>query len=261
MSMITREHGALREQVVAALRAEIIDGRLAPGEPLRTEVVMQRFGVSNSPLREAFAQLASEGLVVVQRNRGAQVAPLTREAAADVFRVGGLLLEYVLRWGLPRFVPGDVAVAAPGRARLRPRLPQRRPGSRRTPRPTASASSSSSGAAAASSRTFVPRAAAAAAAADPAARAAGLPRPSRARCTTRCSPRPRTATSRARSSRSARSGARSLGPSTSSATASSAAEGSSSTVVATHPSIVARCGASSAQGHQPQGRLGAAARR
>ncbi len=109
MSMITREHGALREQVVAALRAEIIDGRLAPGEPLRTEVVMQRFGVSNSPLREAFAQLASEGLVVVQRNRGAQVAPLTREAAADVFRVGGLLLEYVLRWGLPRFAPGDVA--------------------------------------------------------------------------------------------------------------------------------------------------------
>ena len=42
---------------------------------------MQRFGVSNSPLREAFAQLASEGLVVVQRNRGAIVAPLDRTHA------------------------------------------------------------------------------------------------------------------------------------------------------------------------------------
>ena len=109
MTSVAREHGALRENVVAALRAEIISGRLAPGEPLRTEVVMHRFGVSNSPLREAFAQLASEGLVVVERNRGAWVAPLTREAAADVMRVGGLLMEYVLRWGLPRFVPGDVA--------------------------------------------------------------------------------------------------------------------------------------------------------
>ena len=109
MGTIAREHGALRENVVAALREDIVAGRLAPGEPLRTEVVMQRFGVSNSPLREAFAQLASEGLVVVQRNRGATVAPLSRSDAADVFRVGVLLMEYVLRWGLPRLVPGDVA--------------------------------------------------------------------------------------------------------------------------------------------------------
>lgn len=109
MSTIAHEHGALRENVVAALRDDIVSGRLAPGEPLRTEVVMQRFGVSNSPLREAFAQLASEGLVVVQRNRGATVAPLSRRDAADVFRVSGLLMEYVVRWALPRLVPGDVA--------------------------------------------------------------------------------------------------------------------------------------------------------
>lgn len=110
MSPIAHQHGALRENVVVALREDIVTGRLAPGEPLRTEVVMQRFGVSNSPLREAFAQLASEGLVIVQRNRGATVAPLSRSDAADVFRVSGLLLEHVLRWGLPRFVPSDVAV-------------------------------------------------------------------------------------------------------------------------------------------------------
>lgn len=109
MVSVTREHGALRENVVAALRADIIDGRLEPGEPLRTEAIMQRFGVSNSPLREAFAQLATEGLVVMQRNRGASVAPLSRAGADDVLRVGALLLEHVLRWGVPGFVPGDVA--------------------------------------------------------------------------------------------------------------------------------------------------------
>lgn len=109
MTTVAREHGALRENVVAALREDIMAGRLAPGEPLRTEAIMQRFGVSNSPLREAFAQLATEGLVVVERNRGASVAPLSRAAAADVLRVGGLLMEHVLRWGFPRLVPGDVA--------------------------------------------------------------------------------------------------------------------------------------------------------
>ena len=110
MSTVAHQHGALRENLVAALRDDIVSGRLAPGTPLRTEVVMQRFGVSNSPLREAFAQLASEGLVVVQRNRGATVAPLDRSHAADVFRVSGMLMEHVLRWGLPRFTPADVAV-------------------------------------------------------------------------------------------------------------------------------------------------------
>lgn len=109
MTSLVHEHGALRENLVAALRDDIITGRLAPGEALRTEIVMQRFGVSNSPLREAFAQLASEGLVVVQRNRGATVAPLSRSDAADVFRFSQLLMEHVLRWGLPRFVPGDTA--------------------------------------------------------------------------------------------------------------------------------------------------------
>ncbi len=109
MATVAREHGALREHVVVALREDIMAGRLAPGEPLRTEAVMQRFGVSNSPLREAFAQLATEGLVVVERNRGASVAPLSRAAAADQLRVGGLLVEQVLRWGFPRYVPGDVA--------------------------------------------------------------------------------------------------------------------------------------------------------
>lgn len=109
MTSVAREHGALREHVVAALREDIMAGRLAAGEPLRTEAIMQRFGVSNSPLREAFAQLATEGLVVVERNRGAFVAPLSRAAAADVLRVSGMLMEQVLRWGLPRLVPADVA--------------------------------------------------------------------------------------------------------------------------------------------------------
>ncbi|HET8970919.1 MAG TPA: GntR family transcriptional regulator [Candidatus Nanopelagicales bacterium] len=107
---IEHTHGGLREEIVLALRQDIISGRLAPGEALRTEPVMERFGVSNSPLREALAQLSAEGLVVVSRNRGAVVSPLDRATAADVLRVSGLLLEHVVRWSLVRLVPGDVAV-------------------------------------------------------------------------------------------------------------------------------------------------------
>ena len=106
---VKREHGALRERIVDELRADIVEGRLAPGTPLRTEEVMERFGVSNSPLREAFAQLAAEGLIRVYRNRGAFVAPLTRDSAADLVRVAALLWESVFRWSIPRLTPGDVS--------------------------------------------------------------------------------------------------------------------------------------------------------
>ena len=100
--------GTARERVAALLRAEILAGRLAPGAPLRTEAVMERFGVSNSPLREAFAQLAAEGLVEVNRNRGAMVAPLTHDGAVDLVRAGTLVWSAALEWMVPRLQPGDV---------------------------------------------------------------------------------------------------------------------------------------------------------
>jgi DNA-binding GntR family transcriptional regulator len=96
--------------VADSLRADILDGRLAPGTPLRTEAVMARFGVSNSPLREAFAQLAAEGLVEVNRNRGAIVAPLTREGAIDLLEVTAVLWEGAVRRALPRLTADDIAL-------------------------------------------------------------------------------------------------------------------------------------------------------
>jgi DNA-binding GntR family transcriptional regulator len=109
---LPRRHGTTRERVAASLRADILDGRLAPGTPLRTEAVMARFGVSNSPLREAFAQLAAEGLVEVNRNRGAIVAPLTRESASDLLEVTALLWEGALRRVLPPLTPTTIATLA-----------------------------------------------------------------------------------------------------------------------------------------------------
>jgi DNA-binding GntR family transcriptional regulator len=100
--------GTARERVAASLRADILDGKLAPGAPLRTEAVMERFGVSNSPLREAFAQLAAEGLVEVNRNRGAMVAPLTREGAADLLGVSELLWDGAIRRIVPALAPSDI---------------------------------------------------------------------------------------------------------------------------------------------------------
>jgi DNA-binding GntR family transcriptional regulator len=67
--------------VAAKLRDEIHGGVLAPGTRLRQNEVAERFGVSTTPVREAFAQLQAEGLVRIDPHRGAVVFHPT---AADV---------------------------------------------------------------------------------------------------------------------------------------------------------------------------------
>jgi len=60
--------------VCAMLREMIISGELSASEPLRQRDLAARFGVSQTPVREALRRLESEGLVVNDPHRGATVA-------------------------------------------------------------------------------------------------------------------------------------------------------------------------------------------
>ncbi len=58
------------DAVYEALQTGILAGRIAPGERLRQEEVAAQWGVSQTPVREAFRRLESEGLVEHAPNRG-----------------------------------------------------------------------------------------------------------------------------------------------------------------------------------------------
>lgn len=75
----------LHEQAAAKLRTLIVRGDLSPGEPLLEVDISKALGISRTPLREAFKQLAAEGLVELRLNRGAVVAALRREELAELF--------------------------------------------------------------------------------------------------------------------------------------------------------------------------------
>ncbi len=80
-SMVSIEHPqpvpvsrlTVAEQVAATLRREIATGQLKAGSKLRQVEVAARFGVSTTPVREAFALLQSEGLVQAETHRGVTV--------------------------------------------------------------------------------------------------------------------------------------------------------------------------------------------
>lgn len=67
------ERDTTAKMVAERLRDEIQDGMLAPGTRLRQNEVAERFGVSTTPVREAFAKLQAEGLVRIDPHRGAVV--------------------------------------------------------------------------------------------------------------------------------------------------------------------------------------------
>jgi GntR family transcriptional regulator, rspAB operon transcriptional repressor len=70
-------------QVVEALRAAIISLELAPGSALDRAELAQRFGVSQTPVRDALMRLSEEGLVVVRAQCTTQVSRIDVPAARE----------------------------------------------------------------------------------------------------------------------------------------------------------------------------------
>jgi len=75
------------EEASALLRAEIQQGRFAPGQRLIEIDIMQHLGITRGRVREVFKRLESHGLVQIDKNRGASVRKATREEVENIFEV------------------------------------------------------------------------------------------------------------------------------------------------------------------------------
>lgn len=83
--------------VAERIRDDIIDGRIALGERLRIDGLSVRYGVSHTPVREALRQLQGEGLVAIERHRGAQVRPLDAQLLRRIFAVRAAIEPMLVR--------------------------------------------------------------------------------------------------------------------------------------------------------------------
>lgn len=105
--MLTR-HQSVEDE----LREAILTGAIPPGTRLLQVELAERYGVSRIPLREALRTLQSEGLVVIEPNRGAICRPLQAKDLADLYALRQSLEGLAVRSAAERFADVRVETAA-----------------------------------------------------------------------------------------------------------------------------------------------------
>src|SRR5258708_36037628 len=98
-------HTSVGESTYRRVRADIVRGRLAPGQKLTLDRMRDAYGTAVSTLRELLNRLASEGLILAEGARGFEVATISPANLREIADMLQLLECHALRLS---FESGDV---------------------------------------------------------------------------------------------------------------------------------------------------------
>lgn len=85
------DHGQRRMALVQSVLSEVLNGHWKPGQHLVGQELADRYGVSQTPVREALITLAGIGVVELLPNRGAVVRQVTIQEVKEVCQVRRIL--------------------------------------------------------------------------------------------------------------------------------------------------------------------------
>lgn len=101
-------HQTLREKILETIREAILKGTLKPGEKVAEPDLAERFGISRTPIREAFRQLESEGYLTVIPRKGAVVAALSEQDVQEFYAIKSILEGYAAELAATRLEEKDI---------------------------------------------------------------------------------------------------------------------------------------------------------
>lgn len=88
----------LAEQIYQILRNDILTLQIPLGAKLTLKAMQERFGVSSTPIRDAFTRLTEDGLVIYNSNIGVNVINLTSEDLTELYQFMGDLDSLALTY-------------------------------------------------------------------------------------------------------------------------------------------------------------------
>jgi len=109
MKKNVEKHLTLRERILETIRDAIMTGALKPGEKVAEPELASRFGISRTPIREAFRQLESEGYLTVVPRKGALVASFSPKDVEEFYAIKSILEGYAARKACSRLSTREIA--------------------------------------------------------------------------------------------------------------------------------------------------------
>ncbi|MGX9351132.1 GntR family transcriptional regulator [Shimia sp. W99] len=86
-----------RNRLYDHLKMSILTLRIAPGSDLDEAELSEAFGLSRTPLREVFREMAGEGYLDLRTNRGARVSEMSYTTLRDFFLAAPMIYGAILR--------------------------------------------------------------------------------------------------------------------------------------------------------------------
>ena len=97
-----------KDELREHLKVSILTLRLRPGADLDEAQLSDAFGLSRTPLREVFRQLAGEGYLDLRTNRSARVSEMSYTTLRDFFLAAPMIYGAVLRLAAQNATPDQI---------------------------------------------------------------------------------------------------------------------------------------------------------
>lgn len=111
-TLLERPKSTRADDAFTLLRDEIVEGRLAPGSPLRLEELARQLEMSHMPIRDAIRRLEGLGLAEHVPHKGARVSALSVEDLHDTYEARIALESLAVARAAERLPAADAEAAA-----------------------------------------------------------------------------------------------------------------------------------------------------
>ena len=109
------------------LKHQILTLELPPDHDLDEVRLSEEYGISRTPVRDVFRQLAGEGYLEIRENRGARVIPMNHATLRDFFLVAPMIYEAVSRLAVQNFKAAQMLQLRECQERFRAAIARRDP--------------------------------------------------------------------------------------------------------------------------------------
>ena len=108
-----------KERLYADLKRKILTLELEPGASLDETSLSLEYGISRTPLRDVFRQLAGEGYIRIRDNRGTIVSPMSHKTMRDFFMTAPLIYASIARLATQNALPAQIVELRQVQAKFR----------------------------------------------------------------------------------------------------------------------------------------------